>query len=374
MCIDLRGGSFVIIACLLLVGFGARAEKAQSKADQFAGFPEIGKYRPGKRSSEIITSDRVEGLIRPKWTRAMGDLGGWPSMVRFKTDILLCFPHVDGHRGKRFEATGQMLCYVSRDEGKSWVALPPENYGGRHFEFVVVEDRIYRYGYNPDSGTTVETSMDGVNWSERRNVYKPPFWLWGVMWDEASEMFWAPAQALPGPGRQVDPIRQIHLINSQDGFHWEYVSTVQANGNESESTLRFEEDRTMVILIRQRRSGQCWVATAKPPYQEWDVSNQRYDLGGEHFFEIGGQTFVPSRARYLDQDTGRRLAFATIYRFTKERKLQPWAVMDSMGDCSYPFLVETPTEILCAYYSQHEDNVCKVFLSGFDKEEFLRGP
>src|SRR5262249_7704346 len=41
--------------------------------------------------------------------------------------------------------------------------------------------------------------------------------------------------------------------------------------------------------------------------------------------------------------------------------------------CSYPFLVETPTEVLCAYYSQHEDKVCKCFLAGFDKAEFLQG-
>ena len=61
-----------------------------------------------------------------------------------------------------------------------------------------------------------------------------------------------------------------------------------------------------------------------------------------------------------------------IYKFTRDRRLVPWAVMDSMGDCSYPHLVETPTEILCAYYSQHEDKVCKVYLSAFDKREFLR--
>lgn len=53
--------------------------------------------------------------------------------------------------------------------------------------------------------------------------------------------------------------------------------------------------------------------------------------------------------------------------FTADRQLKPWAVVDS----SYPFLVETPTEILCAYYSQHEDGVCKPFVCGFDKCEFL---
>jgi hypothetical protein len=57
----------------------------------------------------------------------------------------------------------------------------------------------------------------------------------------------------------------------------------------------------------------------------------------------------------------------------KERRLEPWAVVDSMGDCSYPFLVQTPTEVLCAYYSQHQDKVCNCYLAGFDKAEFLKG-
>ena len=61
-----------------------------------------------------------------------------------------------------------------------------------------------------------------------------------------------------------------------------------------------------------------------------------------------------------------------IYRFRKDHKLQPWAVMDSMGDCSYPHLVETPTEILCAYYSQHENGLCKAYLCAYEKEAFLR--
>jgi len=67
--------------------------------------------------------------------------------------------------------------------------------------------------------------------------------------------------------------------------------------------------------------------------------------------------------------------FSIIYRYDRAaRDLEPWAVMDSMGDCSYPHLVETPTEVLCAYYSQHEDGMCKAFLCGYDKKAFLAGP
>ena len=63
-----------------------------------------------------------------------------------------------------------------------------------------------------------------------------------------------------------------------------------------------------------------------------------------------------------------------IYHMTPERKFIPWAKMDSMGDCSYPCLLETSEGILCVYYSQHEDKVSKIFLCLYDKEEFVAGP
>ena len=46
--------------------------------------------------------------------------------------------------------------------------------------------------------------------------------------------------------------------------------------------------------------------------------------------------------------------------------------MDSLGDCSYPHLIETPTEVLCTDYSQHENGLCKAFVCGYDKAAFLK--
>ena len=348
-----------------------------SGGSRWAGFPEIGTYRPGKRSREVITSDAVEGVLRPKWTRAMGDLGSWPSMFRFKQSIFLSFPHVDGHRGNRFEASGRNLSYVSRDEGRTWEPLPSVP---GHCECVVVGDTIYDYTGQDDAPTLVRTSKDGLRWSEPREVYEPSFWLWGVIYDPASRSFWAPAHCIP---KRIPGTRQIHLVRSDDGFAWEHVSTVHYDERESESTLRFELDRTLVIVIRKKQGEgcMCWVAAGKPPYRQWDISERPFIAEGEHFREIGGRTFLATRALYRGRDPrvlanrklfiGRR-DYSAVHRFTPDRQIRPWAVMDSMGDCSYPQLVETPTEILCAYYSQHEDEACKVFLCGYDKAEFLR--
>ena len=71
---------------------------------------------------------------------------------------------------------------------------------------------------------------------------------------------------------------------------------------------------------------------------------------------------------------GSRRAYSLIYHMTPKREFVPWAIMDSMGDSSYACLLETREGILCAYYSQHEDKVSKIFLSLYDREQFLAGP
>lgn len=365
---------WLVLAAMLLAIPTAHAE------DAFAGFPPINKVRPGERTAKILTSDAVMGLLRPKWTRAMGDLGGWPAMFRFKDAIHLVFPHVDGHRGKKLEGTGEILHFMSADQGKTWVkqSTPPQSVSQGVPEYVVANDKLYSYEYDAKRQTRVRVSADGKTWSEPEPAYKAPFYMWGVMYDTASKKFWAPPHAIPNAG--ADPSRRIDLITSDDGIKWEFVSTVAPFSNASESVIRFEPDRTAVVLIRRKYGKTHSVASAKPPYKEWAIEDRPGIIEGEHFFDIGGQSFLGTRANYngdnaelkaiKDPYDGRR-SYCVIHRFTKDRKLEPWAIVDSMGDCSYPFLVETPTEVLCAYYSQHQDGVCKCFLAAFDKAAFL---
>ena len=350
----------------------------------FDRFPVIGEYREPERTLPVITSDGVADVLRPTWTRAMTDLGGWPAMFRFLGDIYLAFYHGDGHRYQRLEATNRLKTFRSSDEGHTWNEVPscppnsPDKFQGTP-EFLPVGDTLFCYDWNAKRQTQVRTSQDGETWSEPRNCYEPPFYFWGVMYDPESATFWCPPHAIPNKGTSDE--RQIHLIKSSNGIDWQLVSVVAPFNNASESTLRFEVDRTMVIVIRRKYARHCSVAVAKPPYKEWTITDRPVITEGHHFFDIGGQTFLASRSLYSGNDErvlannkvfdGRK-AYSTIYRWTPDRQLVEWAVMDSMGDCSYPFLIETPEDILCAYYSQHENGVCKAFLCAYDRERFLK--
>jgi len=370
----LAGSSAV---ALLTLAFFATADEPK---DKFAGFPPIGKHRPGERSLKVLTSDGPKDLLRPRWTRAMGDLGGWPAMYRFQKNIYLAYPHVDGHREKKLEATGKLLYYVSKDEGKTWKELAAPDMHGPP-EVVVAGDKVFWYDFDNKEFTRVRWSSDGEKWSEPKQAAPETVWLWGAMYDPTSKMFYAPAHIIPGKTKNE---REIRLMQSKDGLQWEAVSTVSKNSQASESVLRMEKDGTMVVLMRIKyhRTNHT-VCTSRPPYKEWTTKDASPIIEGEHFFDIAGQTFLPSRALYTGDNPdikanpkifdGRK-SYSIIYRYNADRTLKPWAVMDSAGDCSYPHLVETPNEILCAYYSQHEDKVCKVFLCAFDKKEFLKQP
>ena len=53
----------------------------------------------GERSTKVIASDPVQGLLRPKWTRAMSERGSAVNMFRFKGDIYFVHGDEDGQRG-----------------------------------------------------------------------------------------------------------------------------------------------------------------------------------------------------------------------------------------------------------------------------------
>lgn len=358
----------LILLTALLTGGAFAAEIS------FAGFP---KVEPGKRTFAKITSDGVDGLLRPKWTRAMGDVGAWPAMFRFKDALFLSFPRVNGHAGRAKTPEVPIARFVSCDEGRTWRELPPMT-GVQAGEHVVAGDTIFRYDFDTRRHTRVRTSTDGIAWSEPRDIYEDGLWLWGAHYDERTRTFWAPPHLITGK----EP-RQIHLATSKDGIEWSKVTRVHFNESESESTLRLEPDDTMLVLIRQKYGAKSWLATARPPYQDWQFTTFPFIVEGEHFFDIGGQRFVGSRADYKGDDAeisanpklfGKRNDYSMIYRFTPDHDLVPWAIMDSVGDCSYPHLVETHEEVLCAYYSMHEDRRCKVFLCAYDKVAFLSGP
>ena len=254
-------------------------------------------------------------------------------------------------------------------------------------EYAVKGDTLYRYEWIPSEGrTAVSTSTDGVTFTEMQPAYESSYWLYGVIYDDVSDKFYAPPHHIPPTGDGTQ--RQAHLIESDNGIDWDYVSTIQGIGNhESETAIHIRDDGSMIAFVRQKWAARRYFeATSQTaPYTDWDSVQNDISLEGHHFFEVDGQLFLGSRA-FLDPglateqlilenaELGQsRLPYTMLYKVETDSSLTPWAVLHSLGDNSYPSVVVTDDEVLVAYYSQHQDGVDKVYLAAFDKDAFLAG-
>jgi hypothetical protein len=357
----------------------------------FDGFPEINVLQPGNPTfSTPRTSDYVEGALRPKWTRAMTDIGGWPAMYKFQDDIYLEFQRVDGHRGKGNApgANGDLVRYRSSDDGSTWDLLqtiPNQPVS----DYVATGDALYRFNFKkPEYRSYASKSIDGLNFTTPQPVYQPNFVLYGAIYDDASNKLYAPAYYLPHP-EASNFWRQVQLIESTNGVDWTYNGTVVGFGNQvGETAIHIQDDGSMAALVRQTWSPRNYFVATSPgaPFDQWTAVQANSNLEGHQFFEVDGQLFLGSRA-FLDSFSvpsqliadnhalGQTwLAYTLIYKVGDDMSLTPWAVLDSLGDNAYPRAVVTDDEVLIAYYSQHQDRVDKVYLAAFDKDTFLAGP
>jgi hypothetical protein len=362
---------------------------AAAEITSFDGFPVVHQLYPGERFFATITSDAVQGLLRPKWTRAMCEIGGWPTMYEFQNDIYLEFNAVNGHGGTGREgATGELVRLRSPDQGSTWERLDTSALGTRLYgEYVTRGDTLYRYEWiTADWRAAVSTSTDGVNFTAPQHFYDDRYLAYDVGYDDASGKFYSTPHYIPPLGQGGDEQRQVHLIESTNGIDWTKVTTLHGPGiQESESIFHIRDDGSMIAMVRQKWAPRTYFLgqSAAAPYTDWTWSDGAVVLEGHHFFEVDGQLFVGSRAYLPGNLITPEIAlqnqvflqsgapYTQIYRVEDNLSLTPWAVLDSTGDNSYPVIVATDDEVLIAYYSQHEDLVDKVYLAAFDKDVFL---
>jgi hypothetical protein len=308
----------------------------------------------------------------------MADAGAAANVYRHRGGLGFVFGRAGGAEAAPPDLAAEAIGYVSRDEGLSWTETPFADGISRQTQIVPGNGSLLRYDFDGVQ-TWVRASEDGAEWQPPLPAYKAPFRLYGVVFDPASGLYWCAAHGEPGiePGE-----RETHLVNSRDGIGWDYVSTVFTSGvpDVGEAVVHFEPDGTAVVVAGANTLTSHYQAVAAAPYTSWQLSELPDMVVGHSWFSLGGRTFLATRANHVPDSDGPIAGsqpdgprpYIAIHRLMKGGEWRLWAVVDSQGECSHPRLVETPTEVLCAYTSQHEDGVAKPFLAGFDRIEFLR--
>jgi len=150
------------------------------------------------------------------------------------------------------------------------------------------------------------------------------------------------------PGESEKECIQSALLESDDGLVWK-TAGLFAEDYGDETAFVFEDDGSIIALVRGASAPATRLCRAKPPYQEWD----RHDLG----VYVGGPLLTKWGERYLvggrktTEDRGPK----TVLYWLVGDQLEQIAELPSGGDNSYPgFVPMSDTEGLLSYYSSHE--------------------
>lgn len=324
-----------------------------------------------------------------EWVRQIYE-DGWHNAFTdfqcFKGRYYICFRNGLSH----VSPDGKAVVIASDDLADWRRAGVPVNTTGddRDPHLAATEDRLFMYvGSVTRPGpeltgndvvrvirTLCVNSDDGEHWSEPVQVYRDGFWLWGVgrvsdrTGDRTGDRFYGLAYGNEPEARDGQPT-ELHLLRSDDGLDWEFVSVITKNG--SEATFRVTEDGTMRVAIRGGDENRFTLAIAKPPYTVWRLQElgdsipaprlvvaggQEYVIGRQHVREPGGPGKTGGPGGPGDADDPGRIV---------ERRTSIWRVeadgmahvldLPSGGDTSYVGAVQHEDgALLLSYYSQHE--------------------
>ena len=191
---------------------------------------------------------------------------------------------------------------------------------------------------------------DGINWSKPQQIYEDHYWVWGVGY--ADGIFYGLAYS--GDGKLADAATHLHLVRSNDALDWEKVSQVSPDG--SEATFRMAEDGTMRVAIRDKKETRLSIATAKPPFVDWQLTDVDKIIPAPKLIQVGGQEYIIGHHHLPDSNNpGSYIDRRTSVWRIEDYKLEHVLDLPSSGDTSYVgVIIQEDESVLLSYYSQHE--------------------
>ncbi|MGV3560245.1 hypothetical protein [Larkinella arboricola] len=188
----------------------------------------------------------------------------------------------------------------------------------------------------------------GLNFSApRKSILDPAIspskdWIWRTTWHK-------------GTGYAIDYQVQtddkwvVYLLKTKDGITYDKVSDLDVTGRPNESTIRFDQNGNMLVLIRREAEDQMGVlAESKAPYTDWTYHKMTIRLGGPNFLMLNDQKLVVGSRNYASPN---KMALFLTDRNGTVTKTIPFP---SSGDASYPGMVIHQNKLWVSYYSTHD--------------------
>lgn len=171
-------------------------------------------------------------------------------------------------------------------------------------------------------------------------------WVWRVTWHQGE-----------GYAINYQTNGGLYLMKTKDGSAFENVSKINLDGMPNESTIRFDKNGKIYVMIRREQKNKMGVlATSNPPYQEWSFNYMDQRLGGPNFIFLNDSTLcIGSRLYPAENATGsNKKHLSAVFIADLKGRISKIIELPSGGDTSYPGLVIYDGKLWYSYYSSHE--------------------
>ncbi len=314
-------------------------------------------------TSAITAQDNPTKIeVQKIWNQAPHS--AFTSLVRFKNRLYCTFREAPGHiSGPK----GTARVIMSADDGKTWknmafykmdgmdirdpkISITPDN------RLMVLID-VETYADNKVDTRkpwVIYSDKNGENFSEPiaskidPSIAEKSDWVWRVSWYKNT-------------GYAID-YKNAHafLVKTTDGKYFENVAQLDVDGYPNESTIRFDKNGKIYVVIRREQGDQRGViATATAPYTSWQYNKMDERIGGPDFLFLNDSTLcIGSRLYPADpalalKAVNHKAGFIITNLQGKTKRVVP--IPESGGDCSYPGLLIYKNRLWATYYSSHED-------------------
>lgn len=343
--------SLLVVFCL-----SCRCHRAPAAEPITARYPD--DERPAGTS--VASAARIVD-VRRIWDKAPHN--AFTDLVRFQDRWYCVFREGQGH----VSADGALRVITSEDgnEWESAALITSPDSDLRDAKITVTPDgRLMLCGAEALADKSEKThqslawfSNDGRNWSDRREIGDPNFWLWRVTWH--GDRAW-------GIGYGCGPAdRSTRLYSSADGHRFEtVVDRLFDIGYPNETSIVFHEDTAYCLLRRDGSPNTGLLGVARPPFTDWQWKDLGVRIGGPHMLRLPDGQWITA-VRLYDKPVRTSLCRLDPNAGT----LTEFQVLPSGGDTSYAGLAFHDNLLWVSYYSSHEEKTC-IYLARVELPEY----
>ena len=333
-----------------------------------------------EKAPEMLPSTKI-------WNTAAHS--AFTDLVRYKGAFFCTFreapDHSPAHRKEGEDPDGRIRVIRSED-GKKWESIAEIAEKGidlRDPKLAVMPDGrlMLTCGGSDYQGkdlmewhTRVMFSTDGKEWSAPRRVKGIPSnnWFFRITWKGGTGYVAANVcGAFPETSKVNTKQRKLIIYSTTDGLNYEPISAdFNPTPEGCEATIRFKEDETMVVCIRNAGgvSTSGILAFAKAPYNQFRFEKIDHGMGGQNLLQLSDNQWLVVTREYENERPEARKGTATVLLLVDEKgDFRRLYELPSGGDTSYPGLVIHDGTLWISYYSSHEDK-SSIYLSTLPME------